>query len=66
MACLQLDLINMANSINLTKYEDFVTRKWLIIMSRATLIALEKRVMDMVRVLYMNPSKCFSRKNNKN
>ena len=22
--------------------------------------------MDMVRVLYMNPSKCFSRKNNKN
>ena len=35
-------------------------------MSRATLTALEKRVMDMVRVLYMNPSKCFSRKNNKN
>ena len=35
-------------------------------MSRASLIALEKRVMDMVRVLYMNPSKCFSRKNGKN
>lgn len=35
-------------------------------MSGATLTALEKRVMDMVRVLYMNPSKCFSRKNNKN
>ena len=66
MDCLQAVLINMANSINPTKYEDFVTRRWLIIMSRATLSALEKRVMDMVRVLYMNPSKCFSRKNNKN
>ena len=56
----------MANSINPKEYEDFVTRRWLIIMSRAVLTALEKRVMDMVRVLYMNPSKCFSRKNNKN
>ena len=35
-------------------------------MSRACLVALEKRVMDMVRILYMNPSKCFSRKNGKN
>lgn len=66
LACMQADLINMANSINPTRYEDFVTRRWLIIMSRACLTALEKRVMDMVRVLYMNPSKCFSRKNNKN
>ena len=33
-------------------------------MSRATLTALEKRVMDMVRALYMNPSKCFLWKNN--
>ena len=28
--------------------------------------ALEKRVMDMVRILYTNPSKCFNRKNGKN
>ena len=65
-ACLQADLVNMANSINPKEYEDFVTRRWLLIMSRATLTTLEKRLMDMVRVLYMNPSKCFSRKNNKN
>lgn len=66
LACLQADLINMANSITPVRYEDFITRRWLILMSRATLIALEKRVMNMVSVLYMNPSKCFSRKNNKN
>lgn len=53
----------MANGITPQKAEDFITRRWLIMMSRASLIALEKRVMDMVRVLYMNPSKCFSRKN---
>ena len=35
-------------------------------MSRAYLQALERRLMDMVRVLYMNPAKCFSRKNGKN
>lgn len=66
LACLQADLINMANGITPQKAEDFITRRWLIMMSRASLIALEKRVMDMVRVLYMNPSKCFSRKNEKN
>lgn len=63
LACLQADLINMANGITPQKAEDFITRRWLIMMSRASLIALEKRVMDMVRVLYMNPSKCFSKKN---
>ena len=56
----------MANGITPQKAEDFITRRWLIMMSRASLIALEKRVMDMVRVLYMNPSKFFSKKNKKN
>ena len=65
-ACLQADLVNMAYSINPITCEDFITRRWLLKMSRACLQALEKRLMDMVRVLYMNPSKCFSRKNGKN
>ena len=56
----------MAYSINPTTSEDYITRRWLLKMSRACLQALEKRLMDMVRVLYMNPSKCFSRKNGKN
>ena len=65
LACIQADLVNMANGINPTNIEDFITRRWLLMMSRASLIALEKRVMDMIRILYMNPSKCFSRKNGK-
>jgi len=63
LACLQADLVNMAYGINPTSYEDYVTRRWLLKMSKASLQALEKRIMDMVRVLYMNPSKCFNRKN---
>ena len=65
-ACLQADFVNMAYSINPTTVEDYITRRWLLKMSRACLQALEKRLMDMVRILYMNPSKCFSRKNSKN
>ena len=34
----------MANNITPKEYEDFVTRRWLIIMSRATLTALEKEL----------------------
>ena len=63
MSCLQADLVNMAYSIQVTHYEDYITKRWLIMMSKAILTALERRVMDMVRVLYMNPVKCFSRKN---
>ena len=66
LACMQADLVNMANGIQPSSVEDFITRRWLLMMSRACLVALEKRVMDMVRILYMNPSKCFSRKNGKN
>ena len=54
LACLQADLVNMACSINPTTVEDFITRRWLLIMARAILQALEKRVMDMIRVLYMS------------
>ena len=63
---MQADLVNMANTINPESAEDFITRRWLLIMARASLVALEKRIMDMSRVLYMNPAKCFSRKNGKN
>ena len=66
LACLQADLVNMASSITPTTCEDFITRRWLLMLSKAMLQALERRVMDMIRVLYMNPSKCFSRKNGKN
>ena len=66
LACIQADLVNMAYAINPTSSEDYITRRWLLKMSKATLQALEKRLMDMVRVLYMNPSKCFNRKNGKN
>ena len=66
LACLQADLVNMAYGINPISYEDYVTRRWLLKMSKASLQALENRIIDMVRVLYMNPSKCFNRKNGKN
>ena len=56
----------MAYSLSPSNMEDYITRRWLLKMSRASLQALEVRVMDMVRILYMNPSKCFSRKNGKN
>ena len=66
LATFQADFVNMASSIKITTVDDYVTRKWLLKMSNACLHALEKRVMDMVRILYTNPSKCFNRKNGKN
>lgn len=66
LACLQADFANMACSINPTTSEEVITRRWFLKISNACLNALEKRVMDMVRILYNNPSKCFSRKNGKN
>ena len=66
LACKQADFVNMAYSINCKNIEDYITRRWLLKMSRACLQALEKRLMDAVRILYMNPSKCFSRRNGKN
>ena len=51
LACMQADLVNMANGIQPSSVEDFITRRWLLMMSRACLVALEKRVMDMVRIL---------------
>ena len=61
-ACKQADFVNMAHSINIQSVEDYITRRWLLKMSRAYLQVLEKRLMDAIRILYMNPSKCFSRK----
>lgn len=66
LSTLQADFVNMASSIKIQTVEDYITRRWFIIISRTMLSSLEKRVMDMVRILYMNPSKCFSRKNGKN
>ena len=53
LACMQADFVNMAYSITPKTSEDFITRRWLLKMSRAYLQALERRLMDMVRVLYM-------------
>lgn len=66
LSCLQADLVNMTYSINAVNTEDYITRRWLLKLSYACLSALEKRVMDMVRILYSNPSKCFNRHNGKN
>ena len=65
-ACKQADFVNMAHSINIQSVEDYITRRWLLKMSRAYLQVLEKRLMDAIRILYMNPANCFSRKNGKN
>ena len=66
LASLQADLVNMACSINPKTQEDFITRRWLLKMSNACLTALERRLIEMVRILYNNPTKCFNRKNGKN
>ena len=66
LACKRADFVNMVYSINCQKIEDYITRRWLLKMSRACPQVLEKRLMDAVRILYMNPSKCFSRRNGKN
>ena len=66
LACLQADFANMAYSITPVANEDYITRRFFLKVSYACLNALEKRIIDMVRVLYMNPSKCFNRKNGKN
>gem|GEM_PF-3126128 len=66
MTLIQADLVNMACSITPKTSEDFITRRWLLKMSNACLTALERRIMEMIRILYSNPSKCFNRKNGKN
>lgn len=66
LANMQADLVNMASSIKITTIDDYITRRWFLKLSNACLQALEKRIMEMVRILYNNPSKCFNRKNGKN
>ena len=63
LANLQADLVNMACSITPKTNEDFITRRWLLKLSNACLTTLERRIMEMIRILYTNPSKCFNRKN---
>ena len=65
-ACMQADMVNMANSINPVRYEDFLLRRMLLMLSRLALNILDKKMTDMVEVLYANPTKCFNRKNGKN
>lgn len=66
LANLQTDLVNMTCSITPKTSEDFITRRLLLKMSNACLTALERRIIEMIRILYTNPSKCFNRKNGKN
>ena len=65
-ACMQADLVNMANSVNPVRYEDFLLRRMLLMLARLSLNILDKKMTDMVEVLYANPTKCFNRKNGKN
>ena len=44
LAYLQADFVNIAYAINPTNYEDYVTRRCLLKMSKASLQALEKRI----------------------
>ena len=51
LACLQADFVNIAYAINPTNYEDYVMRRTFLKISKATLQALENRIMGVV-----NPS----------
>jgi len=64
-ACKQADLINMVFSISPNKYEDILLRRVFLMLSRCFLNVLDKKMTDMVDVLYTNPVGCFGRKNGK-
>lgn len=64
-ACMQADLVNMAFSISPKNYEDILIRRVLLNLSKAYLNVLDKKMTDMVEVLYCNLVGCFGRKNGK-
>ena len=57
MACLQADLINMAYNINPITVEDYITRRWLIVMSRAVLNAFQEKMVKII--LKVKQLKCW-------
>ena len=56
---------SMANSVNPIRYEDILLRRILLLFSKCCLDVLDKKLTDMVEILYTNPKSCFGRKNGK-
>ena len=56
---------SMANSVNPIRYEDILLRRRLLLFSKSCMDVLDKKLTDMVEVLYTNPKSCFGRKNGK-
>ena len=54
---------SMANSVNPVRYEDILLRRVFLLLSKSCLDILDKKLTDMVEVLYTNPKSCFGRKN---
>ena len=63
--CKQAELVSMANSVNPIRYEDILLRRVFLLLSKSCLDILDKKLTDMVEVLYTNPKSCFGRKNGK-
>lgn len=63
--CKQAELVSMVNSINPVRCEDILIRRILLLLSKSCLDVLDKKLTDMVDILYCNPSGCFGRKNGK-
>ena len=61
----QADLVIIANSFSLNSSEDYYFRSISLKMARASLKTLERRVIDIIEILYSNPVKLFCRKNGK-
>ena len=61
--CKQAELVSMANGVNPVRYEDILLRRILLLFSKCCLGVLDKKLTDMVEVLYTNPKSCFGRKN---
>lgn len=63
--CKQAELVFMANSVNPVRYEDILLRRVLLLFSKSCMDVLDKKLTDMVEILYINPKNCFGRKNGK-
>ena len=63
--CRQAELVSMANAINPSRSEDILYRRMLLLFSKSCLDVLDKKLTEMVDILYCNPIGCFSRKNGK-
>ena len=63
--CKQAEYVSIANSVTPSRYEDILLRRLFLILSKSCLDVLDKKLTDMVEVLYCNPRSCFGRKNGK-